>query len=146
MHYPVFLAGTLLDPLGAATVGVLSPLLSTGLTGIPTPEQSLRMAAELATYGLVVSLILRLFGGFRYSTCLLALIIAMILGRAVHAALTMLLLGFQGWRFYLAIYLPGVPGMVAQLIVIPPLALRIRKALKLPIAEEARAIAAQRNR
>jgi hypothetical protein len=73
------------------------------------------------------------------------LLVAMILGRAVHAALTMLLLGFQGWRFYLAIYLPGVPGMVALLIVIPPLALRIRKALKLPIAGEARAVTAQRN-
>jgi hypothetical protein len=146
MHYPVFLAGTLLDPVGAATVGVLSPLLSTGLTGIPTPEQSLRMMFELATYGFVVSLILRLFGGFRYGTCLLALIVAMILGRAVHAAVTMLLLGFQGWRLYLAMYLPGVPGMVAQLIVIPPLALRVRRALKLPVSQEGHAIAAQRNR
>jgi niacin transporter len=43
MHYPVFLAGTLLDPFGAAVVGLLSPALSTGLTGMPTPEQTLRM-------------------------------------------------------------------------------------------------------
>jgi len=131
MHYPVFLAGTLLDPLGAAVVGLLSPALSMGLTGMPTPEQTLRMMGELATYGVVVSCVLRLFGGFRWGTCLLALVIAMILGRAVHAALTMLLLGFQGWKWYLALYVPGIPGMVAQLVLIPPLAMRIRKALRL---------------
>ena len=130
MHYPIFLAGTLLDPVGAAIVGLLSPALSMGLTGMPTPDQTFRMMGELATYGFVVSLVLRLLGGFRYGTCLLALILAMILGRVVHASLAMLLYGFQGWKFYLALYLPGIPGMVIQLILIPPLAIRVRRALK----------------
>jgi uncharacterized membrane protein len=134
MHYPVFLAGTLLDPFGAAVVGLLTPALSMGLTGMPTPDQTFRMMGELATYGLVVSLVLRLSGGFRYTTCLLALAVAMILGRAVHAVLAMLLLGFQGWKLYLAFYLPGVPGMAAQFLLVPPLAMRVRRALKLPVS------------
>lgn len=131
MHYPVFLAGTLLDPVGAAVVGLLSPALSMGLTGMPTPDQTFRMMGELATYGFVVSLVLRLAGGFRYGTCFLALVTAMILGRVVHASLAMFLYGFQGWKFYLAMYLPGIPGMAVQLILIPPLAIRVRRALKL---------------
>ena len=133
IHYPVFLAGMLLDPIGAAIVGILSPALSMGLTGMPTPDQTLRMMGELAAYGLVVSLTLRLLGGFRYWTCLVALIIAMILGRIVHASLAMWLFGFHGWKIYAAMYLPGIPGMIAQLILIPPIAIRVRRALNLPV-------------
>jgi hypothetical protein len=131
MHYPVFLAGTLLDPVTAAIVGLISPVLSMALMGMPTPPQAFRMMGELAAYGLVVSLVLSLAGGFRYSTCLLALIIAMILGRLVHAALGMLLFGFRGWEFLSALYLPGIPGMIAQLVLIPPLTIRVRRALHL---------------
>lgn len=131
MHYPVFLAGTLLSPLGAAIVGILSPALSMGLTGMPTPDQTFRMMGELAAYGFIVSLVLRLLGGFRYGSCLVALAIAMILGRIVHASLAMWLFHFQGWKIYAAMYVPGVPGMIAQFILIPPLAMRVRKALNL---------------
>ena len=131
IHYPVFLAGTLLNAPSAAVVGILSPAISMGLTGMPTPDQTFRMMGELATYGFVVSLVLKLLGGFRYWTCIVALAIAMILGRVVHVSLAMLLLGFQGWKFYMAMYLPGIPGMIAQFIIIPPLAMRVRKALNL---------------
>lgn len=131
MHYPIFLAGTLLDPVAAAVVGLISPALSMALTGMPTPTQAFRMMGELATYGFVVSLVLSLAGGFRYSTCLVALVAGMILGRLVHVVLGMLLFGFRGWEFLLAFYLPGVPGMIAQLVFIPPLAIRVRGALRM---------------
>jgi hypothetical protein len=75
--------------------------------------------------------VLSLAGGFRYSTCLVALVAAMILGRLVHATLGMLLFGFRGWEFLLALYLPGIPGMIAQLVFIPSLAIRVRRALRM---------------
>ena len=63
----------------------------------------------------------------------MALIVAMILGRIVHASLAMWLFGFHGWKIYAAMYLPGIPGMIAQLILIPPIAMRVRRALNLPV-------------
>jgi hypothetical protein len=54
MHYPIFLAGTLLDPVAAAVVGLISPALSMALTGMPTPAQAFRMMGELSITEFVI--------------------------------------------------------------------------------------------
>jgi hypothetical protein len=138
MHFPVFLAGVLLSPWYAALVGVMAPALSSGFTGMPTAAQVIRLIPELATYGALTSLLLRLFPvvpglperSGRIGAIALAMLVAMIAGRLVYVGVSALTAGLEELNFYLLILvLPGIPGMVAQLILVPPLAYRLQKTL-----------------
>jgi len=92
MHIPAFLAGLLLGPVSGLIVGLGSPVLSGLLTGRPTFFYMIPMLFELGTYGLVAGLLrpwlARMMqpadaGEIGYGPTLLALIGAMIIGRAV---------------------------------------------------------------
>ena len=52
MHLPVLLGGFLLGPLFGGTVGLLTPLVSCLLTGMPAAAVLPTMAVELLVYGL----------------------------------------------------------------------------------------------
>jgi niacin transporter len=136
MHFPVFLAGMLLSPFHAAIVGVLAPALSMGFTGLPTADQTMRLIPELAVYGAATSVMVRLVPRIpglsekwgKLSALVLAMLVAMILGRAVYVAVSAIMGGFEGLRYYATILLvPAIPGIVAQLILIPPLAIRLQR-------------------
>ncbi|RPH94490.1 hypothetical protein EHM69_07255 [candidate division KSB1 bacterium] len=136
MHYPVMIAGVLLSPLYAALVGIMTPLLCSGFTGLPTTEQVLRMMPELATYGAVTSMMLRLFpvwGGFsekwgRIFAIGFAMLIAMIIGRLVYIGFSIMTVGTQSFHYYAMIVVaPAARSIIVQLILIPPLAARLQK-------------------
>ncbi len=136
MHYPVYLAGVLLSPLYAGMVGILAPALSSGFTGLPTAEQVLRMMPELAVYGLATSFILRLmpvwpgvpqkFG--RMAAIAAAMFGAMILGRLAYILGYTIFSGGQSLDYYVAVLVtPAIPGIIAQLILLPLIASRVEK-------------------
>ena len=136
MHFPVFLAGMLLPPGLAAAVGALTPALSSGFTGMPTPDQTMRIIPELVAYALVTSVILRLlpvwpgiperFG--RIAALVTAMIIAMLVGRLVYVVVSAWMIGIQTPSYYLMLLVvPALPGIIAQLILVPPLAYRIQQ-------------------
>lgn len=130
MHIPVFLAGLVMGPLAGLAVGVLSPMLSTVLTGIPPLVMVISMIPELAVYGTVSGL---LSNGTRTGV-FLGLLGGMVVGRVVWcltAAFIAPLLGFPGRTLtvMLAALAVGWPGMVAQLIFIPPVVVRVRRAV-----------------
>lgn len=124
MHIPVLLAGFMLPPAYAASVGVLTPLISSLLTGMPVlyPICPIMMI-ELGTYSLIISL-LKVWGIHRIW---LNLPISMILGRLMAGVMVyMMSVGF-GLKMKPLVYLQGaiitgVPGIIIQLIAIPPLA------------------------
>ncbi len=129
MHFPVLMAGYLLSPMLALFVGVLTPTLSSFMTGMPPAYPILPiMIIELGLYGLTVALI-------RNKTDLntyFLLIISMVVGR-IGAGLTVFILvaGF-GLKMNPVIYIQaaivnGLPGIAIQLIMIPA----IVKAIKL---------------
>ena len=135
MHYPIFLAGILLSPLHAALVGIITPALSMGLMGMPTSSQVMRMMPELAVYGAATSFMLRLFPVWpglrkqvgRIAASALAILVAMIAGRLTYALASLLMTGLQGFGFYASVLIiPAIPGIIAQLILIPPLAYKLQ--------------------
>jgi uncharacterized membrane protein len=132
MHIPVFLAGMVLGPWAGLLVGALSPGLSSLLTGMPVAAYAIPMTPELAIYGLISGLLCR---GTRRSMWV-ALIGAMISGRVVWCLMAVIiapLLGFAGrtWSVVALALVVGWPGLVLQLIFLPPVVMRIQRALAL---------------
>lgn len=135
MHFPVFLAGLLLTPLYAAMVGVLTPALSMGFTGMPSATQVMRLMPELAAYGIVASILLRLVPVIpglseklgRIAAMVLAMLAAMIVGRVVYVLVALAMTGIQTVDYYVAVLVvPAIPGIIAQLVLVPPLAYKLQ--------------------
>ena len=138
MHFPVLIAGVLLSPLAAALVGLLTPAISMGITGYPTSAQVMRMMPELAAYAAVTSGMLRLLPLWpglseragRIAAIAVAVAVAMIVGRLVYVAFYALTAGPESLRFFTAVLIsPAVPGIIAQLVIVPPLADRLHRSM-----------------
>ena len=108
-----------------AIVGFTTPLLRSVAFGVPILyPTAIVMAVELMAYGLVIGF---LYGRSRWK-CIIALyrclIIAMISGRMVKAVTEIVLLGVGGDGFTYQAFVAGafvnaIPGIIAQLILIP---------------------------
>lgn len=132
MHFPVLLCGYFCGPWYAAAVGFLAPILRSMLFGMPPMlPTGAAMALELAAYGLSSALLdaaLPKKKGFVY----VSLAGAMLIGRGVWGAASVVLYGLQGNTFGTEAFLAGafasaVPGIVLQLAVIPPLVMMLKK-------------------
>lgn len=133
MHLPVLLCGFLCGwPYGLA-IGFIAPLLRSVLFGMPPLfPTALAMAFELAGYGF--------FSGFLFARAkqgmvqlYAVLVVAMLAGRAVWGLAQLVLLGLSGSAFTLAMFVTGafssaVPGILAQLVLVPLLVTAVRKA------------------
>ena len=124
MHLPVFLCGLICGWQYGLAVGFVTPLLRLALFSMPPLLTAVAMAFELAAYGGVA--------GFLYSRsrwqCVIALyrslIIAMVAGRLVWAAVRVVMTGVAGEPFTWQIFLAGallnaIPGIILQLVFIP---------------------------
>lgn len=133
MHLPVLLCGFLCGPVYGLGVGFVAPLLRNLLFGMPPlMPTGVAMAFELAAYGA--------FSGLFYGLLprkavhvYTSLIGAMLCGRAVWGAVSFLLYGLLGNPFTPQIFLAGaflnaLPGILCQLILIPPAVLALQKA------------------
>lgn len=133
MHLPVLLGGYLLNPAAAAICGVLSPILSFLLTGMPPIPRLFFMILELGAYGFFTSL----FAHKCRLPVFLSLPLAMLAGRAVYFlslvfALNILHLEISGMPSAVAALLSavtaGIPGIILQLVAVPALLMALRKA------------------
>jgi riboflavin transporter FmnP len=119
MHIPVLLAGIFVGPLSGLFVGLVCPVISFFLTGMPPPYAVPLMSLELAVYGVSVGIMIRLV-----KSTLVALLFSMILGRLAFAlGLTVFGLFLSlpyGPKEYIKVsVVTGFPGVVLQLILIP---------------------------
>ena len=125
MHYPIFLCGFTCGGFYAAIVGIICPLLRSVLFGMPPMyPTAVAMAVELCAYGLVTGIVFKQLKNHSYMNILITLIIAMILGRIAWGVAQTLLLSSSGGQFTFAAFLAGgfvnaLPGIIAQLILIP---------------------------
>ncbi len=131
MHWPVFLGAVLLPPGWAAGVGLLTPLLSGALTGMPAFPFGVVLMVEMGVYGglfaLLVSRLVIPDGGRAGSwTGYAALLVPVMLsGRMLRVAVSALVFPYlMGVPFRLPeilglIFLTGLPGMTIQLVVLP---------------------------
>ncbi|MBR6027612.1 MAG: ECF transporter S component [Clostridia bacterium] len=126
MHLPVLLCGFVCGwPYGLA-VGLIAPVLRSLLFGMPALFPSaVAMTAELAVYGCAAGLGHRLLPrkpGIIYLTLLLS----MVLGRIAWGLAQLLLTGLSHSVFTFEMFLAGavttaLPGIILQLVLIPPL-------------------------
>ena len=103
MHVPVLLCGLVCTWPYGVVCGLLGPLLSSVLTGMPAAAVLPSMMAELAVYGLVTALVMRL----------------------VHT-------GRLYGDLYIAHILISWPGTLIQLALLPTLVVALTKARLVP--------------
>ncbi|MFA5523608.1 MAG: ECF transporter S component [Tissierellales bacterium] len=132
MHIPVLIGGFVLPPFLALLLGIVTPLVSSVLTGMPIIfPMGLIMVFELGIYGLVASLATRKLK----LPSIPALILAMIAGRVVAGIVIFALsLGFgiqmNAIAFVKTAVLTGLPGIAIQIIFIPSLMRALNKVIR----------------
>lgn len=120
MHIPVLMAGYFLGPVLGAGVGIITPILSGLLTGMPplVPVMPI-MAFELCGYGLITGLVFS-----KTNKVYISLICAMVTGRlfAVAGAFVVSLTlapNVSPIAYVVSGLSTAIPGMIIQLIFIP---------------------------
>ncbi|MDX9872621.1 MAG: ECF transporter S component [Clostridia bacterium] len=133
MHIPVLICGFLCGAPYGLIVGFITPLLRSTIMGMPPMyPTAMAMAFELAAYGFLAGILYQKFPkktGYIY----LDLILAMIAGRVVWGIVSFLLYGIKGNAFTLGIFLNSavinaIPGIIVQLVLIPPLIIALQRA------------------
>lgn len=134
MHIPVLLCGFFCGPWYGLAVGFLAPLLRFALFGMPPVIPiGISMSFELAAYGFVSGGLYRLLKK-RVFGVYVSLITAMILGRVIWAAARLTLYGLGkapfGWAAFVAgAFTNAIPGIILQLVLLPPLVILLTKAV-----------------
>lgn len=126
MHIPVLLCGFICGWQYGAIVGFIAPLLRSVCFGMPPifPTATC-MAFELAAYGLVAGLAYKLLPKKKF-LLYPELLVSMIAGRLVWGLVMFVCLSATSAKFTFAAFLSGavlnaVPGIVLQILIIPPL-------------------------
>lgn len=136
MHLPVLLCGMICGWQYGLVCGLLGPVLSGFITGMPGPAYLPTMMVELAIYGLVTGLMIRLVRtGKLVADIYISLLTAMLAGRIVTGVVRALIFSagsysFKAWAT--GYFVSSFPGIVLQLILIPVLYLSLQKAHLIP--------------
>lgn len=133
MHIPVLLCGLIVGWEYGFAVGFFLPLVRSILFGMPAMfPNAVSMAFELATYGFVSGVVYRRVQ-HTLPMMFATLLSAMVAGRLVWGAVRFILAGLTGSSFPFSAFLSGalltaVPGILAQLILIPLIVNALTKA------------------
>lgn len=132
MHIPVLLCGLVAGPVYGFGCGLLAPLLSSLITGMPPAAMLPAMLCELAAYGFAAGLLSRTVRtGKRALDLYLQLIGAMLLGRAVYGVMNALVFSAGSYSFtafVTAAFVTALPGIVVQLVLLPAVVVLLEKA------------------
>jgi len=126
MHIPVLLCGFICGSKYGGIVGFIAPLLRSLLFGMPPMYPvALAMSFELAVYGIIAGIMFTLLSK-KLINYYISLIIAMIAGRIVWGIMIYIYFSISNTSFtltdlYLATIVSATPGIIIQLILIPPL-------------------------
>jgi riboflavin transporter FmnP len=130
MHIPALLAGFIAGWIPGLIVGLLAPFISHLLTAMPPAYAVPLMTLELPMYAVAAAVSYRHY----HLNIYVALIIAMIVGRLAFAAALLLLglfmqLPYGPAELFAAggAFAAGLPGMILQILIIPPLVAGVKK-------------------
>ena len=133
MHFPVILCGLICGWKYGLGVGFIVPLLRSAIFGMPVMyPNAFAMAFELAAYGFFVGFLFTHAKWQCIKSLYRCLILSMLLGRAVWGIVMTIILGVGAEGFTLTAFLAGafvnaVPGIIAQLILIPGIMLVLNR-------------------
>ena len=135
MHIPVLLCGMICGWPYGFICGLLGPLVSSVLTGMPPMAYLPAMMVECATYGLATGLLLKFVRTHNLTADLyISLIGAMLLGRVVSGVAKALIFspGMAMSVWITSSFVTALPGIVIQLVLIPQIIRILMKAKYLP--------------
>ena len=138
MHIPVLLCALVCGGGYGMVCGVVGPILSCVLSGMPSATALITMIPELMTYGLICGVCMHLIRTRNlFADLYICLTIAMVAGRVIGGIAKALFYLGTGDSFTIGLwatsYFVGTaPGIVAQLIVLPILVFTLMKARVIP--------------
>ena len=138
MHIPVLIAGLIVGPVYGFAAGLVTPLFSSMITGMPIAGLPLyRMMVELSVYGVVAGIAMRFIHTRRLAFDLyISLVAAMLLGRIAAGFVQAIIL--FGDADFIGIWVAGyfttsLPGIVLQLIFIPGIVIALERGRLIPM-------------
>jgi hypothetical protein len=138
MHIPVLLCGLVCGGGYGLLCGILGPVVSSLLSGMPPFLMLLRMVPELCVYGLVGGLCMNHIRTGKHAADLyISLAIAMILGRIAGGVASVIFYMATSGVYSFALWFTGyfvesLPGIVAHLILVPVLVFALEKSRAIP--------------
>lgn len=138
MHIPVLMCGLICGSGYGALCGIIGPVLSHLLSGMPPLPMLVRMVPELCVYGLVGGITMKYIRtGRAAADVYISLVITMIAGRIVGGIATAIFYTVTSGVYSIALwatsyFVEGLPGIVAHLILVPVLVLTLQKARLVP--------------
>lgn len=133
MHLPVLICGFVCGWKYGLAVGFVVPLLRSVMFGMPPLMPTATcMAFELAAYGACTGLLYAKLPKNNVSVYV-SLLGAMLIGRVVWGAVSMVVYGVMGNAFSVQMFMAGaflnaVPGIVMQIVLIPVIIMALKKA------------------
>lgn len=132
MHLPVLLCGLVCGwPFGLAC-GIMGPLLSSLITGMPGMAILPAMLCELAVYGFLSGLLIKLVRtGKLILNLYISLLTAMLAGRIIAGLARALIFAAGNYSFKMwaaSYFVTSLPGIILQLVLIPVIFLALKRA------------------
>ena len=139
MHLPVLLCGMLCGPIFGFAVGLVAAPIRFILFGMPQMPNVLYMTGELAMYGLLSGIFVRILP--KRKLCLYASLLLSMIGGRIAYAIIFISINLSGAKTIEALILPVIsatiltawPGIVLQLLIIPALLIVLEKAKLIPL-------------
>lgn len=135
MHIPVLVCGMICGWPYGLLCGLMGPLLSSALTGMPPIAILPAMMVECGTYGMVSGLMLKVLRTNRtYADLYIAQIVAMLAGRVVSGIAKALIFspGMALSAWITASFITALPGILIQLVFLPSVVCALMKARVIP--------------
>ena len=135
IHLPVLLCGLVCGWQYGLLCGILGPLVSSVLTGMPPAAMLPGMMVECGMYGCVGGLMMEyIHTGSLYADLYISLPVAMLMGRVISGIVKALILtpGLSFTAWVTASFVTAFPGIMIQLIFLPTLIVALTRARLIP--------------
>lgn len=141
MHIPVILCGFICGWQYGVLIGFVAPLFRALTLGMPPIfPTAVSMAFELAAYGAISGLMYKLLPK-KKPYIYVALIVAMLVGRAVWGLVMFACMSISGNEYTFAVFIAGaftnaIPGILVQIVIIPILVMVIENSRVIHLYDE----------
>ncbi len=136
MHIPVLVCGMICGWPYGLLCGLMGPLLSSAITGMPPAAMLPAMMVECGAYGMVSGLMLKFVRtGKTYGDLYIALVTAMVVGRVLSGIAKALIFmpGISMTAWVTASFVTALPGIAIQLVFLPGVVCTLMKARVIPV-------------
>lgn len=136
MHIPVLLCGLICGWYYGLLCGIAGPILSSVLTSMPPMAILPCMAIELAVYGIVTGIMMKVIHTKKlYADLYVSLIVALVCGKIIAGIAKALVFSPGGYSIAVwatSYFVTALPGIAIQLALIPSIIVALDRAKVIP--------------